>query len=155
MTPHIQTVTGDDIGNCFATCVACILDVPAESVPNWKAMQEADPNVCMVGLADKWLREHHGKRFISIELYDPADGPNKGHPHTGQPILNRLCHLNPGELVILSGESPRRRADGGRKYHCVIGRPSVWGYEIAHDPHPDQTGIVGQPYGVKWIVPVG
>ena len=154
MTPHIQAVTDDNVGDCFATCVACILDLPAGSVPNFKAAQEAGPNVCMVDLADRWLRENHGLRFISVELYDPADGPNKGHPLTSQCLLNRLCHTNPGELVILSGESPRRRADGGRKYHCVVATPSVWGFDIVHDPHPDGTGIVGQPYGVKWIVPL-
>jgi hypothetical protein len=154
MIPHTQILTDDDVGNCFATCIACLLNLPPESVPNFKALQESDPNVCMVDLADKWLRDNHGKRFISIELYDPADGPNKGHPLTTQCILNRLCHRNPDELVILSGESPRRRADGGRKYHCVIGRPTVWGFDVVHDPHPDRTGIVGQPYGVKWIVPV-
>lgn len=107
----------------------------------------------MVDLADTWLRKHHNKRIISIELYDSAEGPNKGHPLTTQCVLNRLCHRD--DLVILSGESSRRRADGGRKYHCVIGRPQVWGYEVVHDPHPDGGGIVGQPYGVKWIVPVG
>lgn len=155
MTPHIQTVTDDGIGNCFATCLACVLDLPAESVPNFKAMQEADPNACMVDLADTWLREHHGRRFVSVEMYDPADGPNKGHPLTSQPILNRLCHRNRDELVILSGVSPRKAADGRTKYHCVIGRPTVWGFDIVHDPHPDQTGIVGLPYGVKWIVPAG
>jgi hypothetical protein len=155
MTPHIQTVTDDGVGNCFATCLACILDLPAESVPNFKAIQESDPNACMVDLADGWLREHHGKRIITIELYDPADGPNKGRPLTTQPVLNRLCHRNRDELVILSGVSPRQRADGGTKYHCVVARPSVWGFEIVHDPHPDGRGIVGLPYGVKWIVPVG
>lgn len=154
MTPHTQTVLDHNgTGNCFATCIACLLDVPVESVPNFRVIQE-ETNACMVDLADKWLREHHRRRFINIELYDGAEGPNKGHPLTTQCILNRLCHAEPGELVILSGESPRPRADGGRRYHCVIGRPMVWGYEVVHDPHPDRTGIVGLPYGVKWIVPI-
>lgn len=153
MTPHIQTETGDDVGNCFATCIACILDLPAESVPNFKRLQEESAQVCMVDAADVWLRENHGKRFITIELYDQEDGPTKGSPNTRQCLLNRLAHRNGGELVILSGESPRRRADGRKKYHCVVGRATCWGFEVVHDPHPDGTGIVGQPYGVKWIVP--
>ena len=146
MTPHKQTDFGDDTGDCFATCIACVLDLPKDSVPNFRAMQEDGRVQCMVRAADDWLRANHGKRFISIELYD------KGGPLTSQCILNRLAHRD--DLVILSGESPRKRADGGKKYHCVVARPTVWGFDLVHDPHPDGTGIVGQPYGVEWIVSV-
>lgn len=149
MIKHLQKDFGQETGDCFAACLASLLEVPLESVPNFRKQQtEAkDGSVCMVTEADKWLRSVHNKRIITIELYS-SEG---GKPKTDQVLLNRLCQ--PGEMVILSGESPRTRSDGGKKYHCVIGRPQVYGYEVVHDPHPDGTGIVGQPYGVKWIVP--
>lgn len=153
MTPHLQTETGDGVGNCFATCIACILDVPVESVPNFMRLQTENGRICMVDEADKWLRANHGKRFISIELYDQQDGPDKGSPLTRQCIMNRLYYRNGGELVILSGESPRKRADGGKKYHSVVAKATCYGFDLIHDPHPDGGGIAGQPYGVKWIVP--
>jgi hypothetical protein len=154
VTPHVQSATDDRFGNCFATCIACVLDLPAAAVPNFRRAQEESSAVCMVDEADKWLRENHGLRLISIELYDQADGPTKGSPLTRQCILNRLAHRNADELVILSGESPRATAGGRKKYHCVVGRATCWGFELVHDPHPDGGGIVGQPYGVKWIIPI-
>jgi hypothetical protein len=153
MTPQLQTETEDGAGNCFSACLASILGVPLASVPNFLRQQTAGEVPCMIDAADQWLRTNHGKRLITIELYDAANGPEKGAPLTSQCVLNRLAHANAGEYVILSGESPRKRADGGRKYHSVVGRARVWGFEVIHDPHPDGGGIVGQPYGIRWIVP--
>jgi len=154
MIRHLQTETDDGVGNCFATCLACLLDLPVDVVPNFKALQERDTHGTydMIMEADKWLRREYSRRIITVEIYDQEDGPNKGSPLTRQCLMNRLAATD--DLVILSGESPRRRKDGGRKWHCVIAKPQCWGFELIHDPHPDGTGIVGQPYGVKWIVPV-
>jgi hypothetical protein len=148
MIPHIQTEFSDGIGNCLATCIASILDLPMDAVPNFVAIQNISNSGCAVEMADRWLRENHGKRFIAVELYGGAG------PVTNQSFLNRLSHKNKDELVILSGESPRKTVDGKAKFHAVVGRAKCWGFEIVHDPHPDGTGIVGQPYGVKWIVPL-
>lgn len=145
MIPHIQTDTGDGTGSCFATCIAAILDLPLESVPNFRAL--AGEGKCMVQMAEKWLREAHGKRFIGIELFD--DNGSLEYK-TDLCIFNRC--FDPNDLVILSGVSPRKNADGSTKCHAVVGRPRLWGFEVVHDPHPSGEGIVGQPYGVKWIV---
>jgi hypothetical protein len=144
MIPYIQTNISDKTGNCLATCIASILEVPLESVPNFAELDSE--HTCMVTLADKWLRENHSKRFISFEIYD------RSGPKTDVTIYNRLSHMMKQELVILSGQSPRKTVDGKIKFHAVIGTPNGWGFEVVHDPHPDGTGIVGQPYGVKYIV---
>lgn len=148
MTPHKQVDFGEGTGDCFATCIASILDMPLESVPNFRRLQSENDRLCMITEADKWLRQQ-GKRFISIEMYEPRGGHN-----TSQVLMNRLFFSNPDDYVILSGESPRKNADGSKKYHCVVGRADCWGFEMIHDPHPDNTFLVGQPYGVKWIVGV-
>lgn len=147
MTPHIQNDLGENTGDCFAACIASVLDLPLSDVPNFRRLQGESESYDMMIEADKWLRANHGKRFISIELYEP-----KGGEKTDQCICNRLFNHNQNELVILSGESPRKRVDGGKKYHCVVARADCWGFELVHDPHPEGGGIVGQPYGVKWIV---
>lgn len=149
MTPHTQRIFDDKHGDCFAACIASILDLPLDAVPNFRSIQANSETYDMVRGADEWLRENYGLRFITIEMYEP-----KGRPKCDIPILNRLFFKNSDELVILSGESPRKNADGSTKYHCVVAKADCWGFEIVHDPHPDRTGIVGQPYGVKWIVPV-
>jgi len=46
-----------------------------------------------------------------------------------------------GTLCIVGGESPRYKANG----HSVIARDGV----VIHDPHPDRSGIVGEPW--IWI----
>lgn len=154
MTPHKQTDLGDDTGSCYSTCLACVLDLPVEAVPNFRRIQHETECYDMIQAADKWLRENHGKRILGIEMYDANEGPEKGQPMTRQVVLNRLFFANQDEFVILSGESPRKRADGGKKYHCVVAKADCWGFELVHDPHPDGTGIVGQPYGIAWIVSV-
>jgi hypothetical protein len=148
MKPVIQTITEDKFGNCFAACLASLLELPISEVPDFRRMQEEKPCVCMVTEADKWLREKFKLRLISIDMYQ-QDG---GAPNTAQCLLNRLWFCNTHDFVILSGESPRKAKDGSKKYHCVIGIADCWGFKIVHDPHPDGGGIIGQPYGVKWIV---
>ncbi len=146
MIPHMQTDTGENTGNCFPACIASILEIPLDDVPNF--IVEADKaGKDMYVLADDWLREHHRMRFISIQLY------KRINVNTTQVIANPLSCINPDELVILSGKSPRSKKNKLR-YHAVVGRPKFWGFDIVHDPHPSGQGIVGQPYGVKWIVKV-
>lgn len=145
----MQRDLGDGTGDCFAACLASMLNIGLDEVPNFRRLQTEATNgsVCMVTEADKWLRSVHGKRIITIELYG-----DDHQPDTTRRLLNRLAYSG-DDLVILSGESPRKTAEGLRKYHCVIGKPSMWGYEVVHDPHPEGGGIIGEPYGVKWIVP--
>lgn len=153
MTPCLQTETAEGSGNCFAACIASILNLPLEAVPNFRKIQE-DEGRCMIMAADNWLRENHGMRFIGIEMYKSKVAEGESRYQTSQVLMNRCFFMNEDEYVILSGESPRKNADGSTKYHSVVGRADCWGFEIVHDPHPDGGGLVGEPYGVKWIVPV-
>ena len=149
MTPVLQRSFEDHRGDCFAACLASLLDVPLDAVPNFRALQTDGKISCSGQAADDWLRENHHKRFIDIEFHH-GDGPIE--VDTSRVVLNRLYVRNRDDYVLLSGESPRKNADGSKKYHCVVGRAKCWGFEVVHDPHPDGGGIVGQPYGVKWIV---
>ena len=143
MIRHIQEYTGDNNGSCYATCIASILEIPLDRIPNFVLSEN-----CMVVEADKWIREHHNMRLIRIELYNKNNSRMIGR----NAIFNRLC--DPEQLVILSGKSPRRTEDGKVKYHAVVGRPDNWGFEIVHDPHPSGKGLDGFPYAIDWIVKI-
>lgn len=59
-------------------------------------------------------------------------------------------HFNPGGVFVVGGQSPRF-PDGK---HAVVMEPSsdkTW--KLVHDPHPDNTGIVGDPEDVTVIFP--
>jgi hypothetical protein len=150
MIKHIQIDTGDHTGSCFSTCIASILEIPVESVPNFVLVKDRD----MFVAADEWLRENHQLRFIHFEMYGPRHMPVK--PVTNQVIYNRLAYNNPDELVILSGKSPRKTKDRKTKYHAVVAKwkQGGWGFDVVHDPHPSGKGIHGKPYGVTWMVKI-
>ncbi len=146
MIKYIQLDTGDTTGSCWATCIASLLEVPLDTVPNFILDKKLDMDVA----TDRWLREKYNKRLITFQLYGPKKMPIK--PQLHNIFYNPLAYSNPDDLVILSGKSPRKTKDGKTKYHAVIGRAKPWGFELAHDPHPSGKGIVGQPYGLSWIV---
>lgn len=147
MKPVMQTVLGSPYGNCFQACLASLLELPIDLVPEFRRIQTDNSGKCMVTESQNWLRETQKKRFISIEMYN-----QDGIPRTDICLLNRtICK---DEFVLLSGESPRKDQNGNTFYHCVVGQQSIWGFEVVHDPHPEGGGIIGQPYGVKWLVNV-
>jgi hypothetical protein len=97
MTPIVQTIFGDgssggERGNCFAACIASILDVPLESVPNfcnWDNWREK---------VSDWLQPL-GYAYIDVML--PGDGRDELVRYWG--------------YHVISGDAPR----GLR--HSVVG----------------------------------
>jgi len=121
MKPVTQTqfsfVIGPEAGNCFAACIASILELELEAVPNFV---EADDwrSACI-----EWLRRR-GLGYVALDL-------NK---HAKLYIGNALAGL----YCILDGPSPRSPGH----YHSVVGRigehAGEVGIELVHDPHPDR-----------------
>ncbi len=118
MTPQKQTIFGKQNGNCFATCVASLLDLPLSEVPNFCAEENDD----WFALLQQWLGE---RGLFAIEL-----------KMVSEPFL---CPVPDGTLAILTGMGARGLL------HSVIGsyrlraEQHVW--EHVHDPHPDDTFI--------------
>lgn len=140
MVPQKQIVFTEGIGDCVRTCIASLLDMSIDDVPNF--MDNADD---WYTPAKRWLKDR-GKKFIELRYYNEI-----GDPLTDMVTLNRAW-VGDGEYVMLLGKSPRPKKDGSTKYHAVVGQTSGWGFDIVHDPHPDNTNIVGEPYAVFWIV---
>jgi hypothetical protein len=116
MTEHRQTIFGEG-GNCFATCVACLLDLAVEDVPNFVTGEDWWEDF------QKWLEE---KNLFAIEI---------------DCEVQHMRNLPLGQLAILTGEANRGLL------HCVIAaydgvdKNGYMQWRFIHDPHPDDTYI--------------
>lgn len=114
-----QTLFGKGVGNCFSTCIACLLDLPVEAVPNFCS----HPDDEWVKDLQMWLNER-GYFYYEVVL-DESSG---------------IYFIPDGMLVILSGDSPR-----GDFLHSVISKTHYKGgliyWDFFHDPHPDNTFV--------------
>ncbi len=124
MKPVSQTLFGDKIGNCFAACIASLLELPINEVPNFCAY----PADSWTEKLDEWLA---ARGLFSVEVrLDPE-----------KPVL---YPVPVGVFCILTGPSPR-----GSFLHSVIGGSvrcgEQHGFEIVHDPHPSGAGFGGVP----------
>jgi len=131
MIPKHQDKFGVKEGNCYAACVASILEIPLEDVPNFCAA-EGD----WVYKMNKWLGGF-GFCMYDLELSERGDFDGK------------LEALFDGTWVIISGKSPR-----GDFPHATVGRYRIDNegeshrLEYIHDPHPDGTFLEGP---AKWV----
>lgn len=102
-------------GNCFAACLASLLDLPLWMVPPFEDMfGRSDWNARV----DEWLERVWRLRRIRIDGHEPSRLP---------------------EYYIASGISPRgvRHSVIYRGIDLVERRADV----ICHDPHPSGAGI--------------
>lgn len=131
-----QTKFGPVEGNCFAACIASLLEVPIEEVPidpspeNWW------------NTAQDYLR-HKNLFFLEVRI-DVA----KQYP---------LYAMN-NVYCIFSGRSPRKFKGHEMVNHCVVGmidtlpdQPVI--FTPIHDPHPDNTFLVdGSIFGLGFLL---
>lgn len=128
MIPVEQDVTSIPGGNCFAACVASLLELPLSQVPNF-CIAEGD---WWEGF-QSWL----GRRGLFAFEVELSDRPT-------------IARVPAGAWCIVSGKSPR-----GPHLHSVVAR-GAWerGYELIHDPHPAQAWIDGEPRCITVIAPL-
>lgn len=132
MTPVDQTLIHDYKGDCFRACMASVLDLKIEDVPNFASGTTSTDDFWIEVRA--WL-DKMNLTMIAITI-EKAE------------TLDRM-YFEYNHYVILTGVSPRLRPDGSPKYHAVVGRTKGYGIEIVHDPHPDRTGLA--PGGYRFV----
>jgi hypothetical protein len=133
-----QTRFGPVEGNCFAACIASLLEVPIEEVTI-----DPDPN------SDNWWETLQAylkpKNLFFLEVrIDVA----KQYP---------LYAMN-NVYCVLSGKSPRKFEGHEGVNHCVVGKinsspetPVI--FDAIHDPHPDNTFLVDKSiWGLGFIM---
>jgi hypothetical protein len=141
--PVDQTVlrTPDDPtgppGNCFAACIASILECSIDDVPH-PTVDERD--------GEGWTRpggywERLGAWLASVGYYS-VEIIGKTRPWT------TLDLELPGvySYAIAHGDGPR-----GCKHSIVVRLGELCGDELAHDPHPSRSGLLRNMDGVSRI----
>ena len=128
MKPVEQTILHDPdkgvVGNCFAACLASLLEISLEDVPHFV---ETSPDAWQKDL-NQWLAAR-GLAFVDVWCPNPTNFQWY--------VTEQLGHVG---FYILSGPSPRHKDVD----HAVIAK----GGEIVFDPHPSKAGIAD---GYRWI----
>jgi hypothetical protein len=110
MKPVDQTILAPPDGNCFAACLASILEMPLAEVPNYKSDQ-------WVTEFNAWLKPR-GLALLTITLPEGIENMSQ----------DERRYFLPG-YCILAAQSPRYDC-----LHAVV----VHDGEIVHDPHPER-----------------
>lgn len=130
MKPVDQIVFEDGKGDCLRACVASILELPIEAVPNFAADDSYTSG------AIKFV-EARGGIVLRVDF-------------TGDGYDYHQYFSCPNQPAIICGKSPRSTPEK-RKSHAVVGRANGWGFRIDHDPHPSRAGLAGEPESLLWI----
>lgn len=110
MKPTDQTIFGHG-GNCLAACIASILEIPIETVPNFCGLYGDDE---WFDRMNEWLHAL-GLVGIAFKTEDPT--------FSRQWLRHAWC--------IVSGPASRGFL------HCTVWRNG----ELVHDPHPSRDGL--------------
>jgi hypothetical protein len=133
---HQSDVT-PETGNCLAACIACLLEIPIEKVPDLSPSPDKCPDPKLAGgiqamRARTWLQEHFGLTLLTVQTGNYI-GVGKNTP------------------CIAGGTSANTE---GCK-HAVVGIINGKGnFEMLHDPNPNGKGLVGEPDALYFLVPM-
>lgn len=119
-----QTKTGKD-GNCFQACIASMLDLSLEEVPDFVNLYSADD---WLPECSKWLRKI-GLGIVAIGIEDSESRDIADLYYTGYYIGDLKQATRPWNHVVIM-----RKTD------------------IVHDPMPDNKRTAGYPTNAFYIV---
>jgi len=133
MTPHKQLLrhnpAAGQIGDCWRTCIACLLDLAPDQVPHF-VEPHLDDGPAATAFARRWLASR-GFGLIQFAYTGALQG-----------ILDAQAAVNPDTYFLLGGMSR------SGVLHSVIARNDA----IEWDPHPDDVGVIGpDPNGLYWL----
>lgn len=131
MKPVTQTTFGDGKGNCFTACVASILELPIDAVPNFcvdygegEWWIELEKWLAPRALAPLLFCVNKGEQADRDAVWAFFDGEHGFYAHRSVP-------------VIVSGKNEHGVA------HSIV---SYWDADAeaiaTHDPNPRSTGLV-------------
>ena len=134
MTPQKQKFLHnppEKYGDCHRTCIACLLDIPRDEVPNWAEKYWDDVDAWNAA-EEKFLAEK-GLSKVTVAFYGDSGV---------EAVLSHMGTLNPGRYYMLTAES--RTGTN----HAVI----CCGDKIVWDPSINDSGIVGPALdGYFWL----
>lgn len=107
-------------GDCHRTCLAMMLDMERDAVPNY-AEQAGEDWILFHQLFEDWLNT---KGYATFNIAFAADFDD---------VMRTMRHMNPGTFYLLGGTS---RNGTGHSVVCINNK-------ILADPSLDNSGIVG------------
>ena len=123
MIPVKQQIKHDpkngQYGDCQRAVIASLLELPLEEVPHFNGLSKGDS--CEFHELLQEFVGKHGYIWYSTPFFSGAMAFGSDHA---------VYHE-------IAGPSPR----DPNTYHAVVGRNG----QIVHDPHPDNTGLAGEP----------
>ncbi len=125
-------------GNCWQTCVSCLLDLDPEVLPSQADcdLRETDADgrpgkfrdsPSYYGRLQAYLRVHHNLTYIEVH------GPEE---------LFGLIKVASDQPHLMTGRTPRSDSAGGSR-HVVIGQEG----RVVWDPHPSHAGLTED---IRW-----
>lgn len=119
MKPVFQTITETGKGNCYSACLASLLEISLDKIPNFRA--EFPPQEFTVRIQE--FLERFGLMVVRVRMQDSEN----------QPVDFPFHPVPEGVLCIAGGKSPR-----GKHGHAVVGK-IVCGvnFELLHDPNAE------------------
>jgi len=130
MKPIKQTILDKKVGNCFASCVASVFELPLDAVPNFCAHEDWWERL------QAWLAPQN---LAFIEL-PTKDGGMPDMPTLPDGVLCLAAGM--GDRGVQHAVVVKYRVDEGGKTHRL---------ELAHDPHPSGVGLVKTEY-LGWFM---
>lgn len=128
-------------GDCFRTCIGCLLDMPPEDVPHFFDGANEENNGSQWQALGEWL----AGRNLAIATF-PVAAAGDDVPATA--IIKHICEWNKDISMLLFGKS-KTGVD-----HVVIIRNG----EIFHDPSFLNNSVVGPAsngvYTVALLIPL-
>ncbi len=141
MKPVFQSIVDVGRGDCFAACLASLLELPLEEIPNFRAIEADNPKGDnMTKLACGWLYRHFNLSLVTIY--------NGKELETGEDI--RLTNAFPGTPCIACVISPNLE----NAQHSVVGEIDKEGmnFVLTHDPNPNGKKIQSRPLFLQFLV---
>lgn len=134
MIPITQTKFGDpegpaeDVGNCWAACIASTLEIPLEDVPDGLRTETKE---------EAW--DTYQRFLATFNLRAVSLDATEQTPEWIDHWINSF-----GDTILqIIGDSPR-----GPWAHGVIYQKG----RLLHDPHPDRTDVKKITYVEFWVV---
>jgi hypothetical protein len=120
MKPVDQTVVNDSTGNCFSACLASILELSIDDVPNFMELEKKTVESWFV-LAWRWLRER-GYR-IEVGDFENSDNPEgywiaSGKSYRYPDKHHAVVYL--GNKMAHDPHPSRVGLDGGSVFYYVL-----------------------------------
>ena len=117
MQTQLSDAARDVRGDCYRTCIACILDMDPGDVPNFVELYDRD----FGRMASQWMRETGHINIVSVLDWSLGE------------VLEYNESMHWGIHYILIGGTDRDTN------HAVVAR----GGTVVHDPHPAGSGLTG------------